>query len=86
MLLLEFLFWFVIVLFSLYIILQIILNICLLPWQSRHRKNYEEREEDFINNQRDEWLRENTNYKASKNSPFQNKELYEIKDSISIKF
>lgn len=58
----------------------------MLPWQSRHRKNYEEREEDFINNQRDEWLRENTNYKASKNSPFQNKELYEIKDSISIKF
>lgn len=86
MLLLEFLFWFVIVLFSLYIIFQIILNICLLPWQSLHRKNYEERKEDFINNQRDEWFRENTNYEASKNSPFPNKEKYEIKDSISIKF
>ena len=53
MLLLQILFWFLVIIFVAFVIFQCVFNACLLPWQSRLR--YQQREQAFISKQRDEW-------------------------------
>jgi hypothetical protein len=53
MLLLQFLFWFLVIIFVAFVLFQCVFNACLLPWQSRLR--YQQREKAFISKQRDEW-------------------------------
>mgnify|MGYP006098799077 CR=1 FL=1 len=81
--LLQFLFGFVLFLFVTFVFFQCVFNACLLPWQSRLR--YQQREQEFIKKQRDEWY--NNHPSSTNDNKYEgNERLQNTKDNITLNF